>query len=375
MNITTLKKVLPVLMKAKVTPWIWGFHGKGKSESIETWCKDLGYLCFNFRLNTQADVGDFLGLQDFTLDPTTGQKVSTSFFMPDWLKQCYDFCSANPDKLAVIFIDEINRASRMDLIGPVFQMALDYRLHTYKFPENLRIICASNPDTSNYSVLSLDDKALFSRFCHIMFNPSREEWRDYAVSREYDNNIIDFIGEQPDFLEESDLERFSLDEYAKPDRRKWSAVNSLLKKGLNRAEQHEVFSGLIGIEGASAFYKFLDRDDKPLSLEDILDNYEKKAQKRVIKYSKENRTDILHNATAKVSDFFKTNDPLSDKQGTNLLKFMEDLPLEVMFQLAHNVYKDRRVYDFAERNPELKASFIKRLSIARGKVKAEDNQV
>jgi hypothetical protein len=368
MNITTLKKVLPYLNEAKITSWIWGYHGKGKSETIENYYKSNGWLVFNFRLNCMADVGDFLGLQDFKLDQVSGQKVSSAFIMPDWLRQCIDFCEANPDKRACIFIDEINRAARIDLIGPIFQMALDRRLHTHDFSKlKIDVIVASNPDTSNYNLLSLDDKALLSRFCHIYFNPSIQEWRDYATKQEYGTDILDFIAEQPEALEEKDLEQFSIQDYATPDRRKWGAIDKLQKLNIDKAEQFEVFSGLIGSQIASAYYKFQERDDKPISLSDILDDYNLKAKSRVKKLVKDNRADILHNAAAKLVDHFKTNAVLEDAHGNNILNFMQDLPLEIMFDLAHNIYKDRRFYDFTEKFPDRKADFIKRLQKARGK--------
>jgi len=361
--------VYPILADARITPWLWGYHGKGKSETVETFYKSRGWMVFNFRLNVMSDVGDFLGLQDFIVNPKTGEKEATKFCMPDWLKQAMDFCKANPGKRAGVFLDEINRAARMDLIGPVFQMALDRRLHTYDFSDlPIDIVAAANPDTGNYSgILSLDDKALMSRFCHIYFNPSVDEWRDYVVNKQYESSIIDFIGEQPAFLEEKDLEAFSIGDFAKPDRRKWGAVDRLLKKQLGRNEQFEVFAGLIGQEATAAFYKFLDRDDKPITLEDIF-NYTAKTKTRVTKYVEGNRADVLHNANQKVLDFFKTNEKLTDEAGDNLMEYMEDLPLVLMFDLAHHVYKDRRFYDYAEKNPDRKAVFIKRLYEARNKV-------
>jgi hypothetical protein len=368
MNIKTLIKVLPVLTEFKLVPWLHGHHGKGKSETIETYYKSKGWLVFNFRLGTMADVGDMLGLQDFITDIKTGQKVATKFCMPDWLKQCMDFCEANPGKRAAIFMDEINRARSIDLISPVFQMSLDKKLHTYDFSHlNIDIICASNPDTGNYSgVLSLDDKALLSRFVHINFNPSKEEWREYALDNKYNPDITDFLAESPEFLEESDLESFSISDLAKPDRRKWGAVNKLLKGNLPKNEQYEVLSGMIGLEAAGAFNRFLDRDDKPLSTEDILDKYDAKMRKRVIKYTEANRSDLLHNACTKLQEYFAGDGTITDAQGTNLLKFISDIPLGIMFNFATNIYKNVNFYNFCDKNPKLRKEFIKKLQSARG---------
>lgn len=374
MNIKTLKKVLPCLLDSGVTPWVWGHHGKGKTETIETFCKERGWLVFNFRLNTQADVGDFLGLQDFTTDDS-GKKVATSFFMPDWLKKSFDFCKANPDKKAVIFIDEINRAARMDLIGPVFQMALDGRLHTYEFPQNLRIICASNPDTGDYSgILTLSDKALLSRFCHIYFNPDVNEWREYAVKKNYSVDILDFISEHPEFLEERNLENFSIKEFATPDRRKYSAIQRLMDLGLPKDEYHEVFSGLIGLEAATAYVKFLDRDDKPLSIEQILDEYPAHAG-RIKKYAKSSRTDLLHNASQKVIDHVKQNKPITEAQCKNIFDLMFDMPVSILFNMAHSIYTTQAIYSYCENNPPYKKKLTKALEEARNvTAKAKDNE-
>lgn len=368
MNITTLQRVLPVLNECRLTSWLWGYHGKGKSQTVESYYKGNGWLCFNFRLNTQADVGDFLGLQDFITDPVTGEKVATKFCMPEWLKQAMDFVKNNPGKRACIFIDEINRAARFDLLGPVFQMSLDRKLHTYDFSAlDIDIVCAANPDNGNYSVLSLDDKALLSRFVHIYFNPTAEEFHDYAVKKKFEIDILDFLGENPDALEERDLGKFTIDDYARPDRRKWESIDRLLKAKLSKEDEFEVLQGMLGLTVGTSFFKFRQRDDKGLTLEDIMDKYQGKIQKRVKGYVENNRTDILHNAVTKVHDFFKTSEQLNDKKGENVIRFMNDLPLGIMFDLAHKLYKDRRFYDFTERNPEIKAEFIAKLEQARGK--------
>lgn len=352
MNITTLKRVLPFLIEGRITPWIWGYHGKGKSESIESWCRELGYLCFNFRLNTQCDVGDFLGLQDFVKD-AKGQSIATRFCMPDWLKQAFDFTDKNPDKWAIIFVDEVNRAATKDLLGPLFQMSLDFKLHTYDFSDRkIALINASNPPTEDYSgVLSLDDKALLGRFCHLNFNPDKKEYFSYLKSKNIDVDVIDFLREQPDFIEEKDLAKFSVADYAKPDRRKWvRGVSKLKQLGLSKDDFGEVFAGLVGIEATVAFEKFLQRADKPLTVEDILNDYDSH-RKKVAQYAKTDmRTDILNTACSKIIEYFQTNPDFTDDQGKNVVKFIEDLPNDLMFNVMHGVYNKRKFHDFCERN-------------------------
>lgn len=378
MNITTFNKVLLPVLQAGITPWIWGYHAKGKSESVEWFYRSRDWLAFNFRLNCMADVGDFLGLQAFITDPVTGEQIATKFCMPEWLRQCIEFCKANPDKRACVFIDEINRAARFDLLGPVFQMALDKRLHTFEFPPNLDVIVAANPQTKNYKVLAVSDQALLSRFWHVYFSPSRQEWFDYTREKDYDPSIAGFIEEHPEFLEQEDLEAFSVGDFAKPDRRKWSFVNKLRKGGLlSKDEQIDVFAGLIGTAATIAYEGYLKKLDKPITAEEILAAYPK-VRDRVLaaKNNERARTDILGMAANKVIDYFKDDPAVSEVEGTNVVNFIKDLPNDHMFSVLHAIYRKRKFHDFCEAKYEdLKMIELeKRLEVIRRTVNPETLQ-
>jgi hypothetical protein len=374
MNIATFNKILLPILQSGITPWLWSAHAKGKTETIENFYKSRGWLLFNFRLNCMADVGDFIGLQDFEVDKK-GNKIASKFCTPDWLKKCIDFCQANPDKRACIFMDEINRAARFDLLGPVFQISLDRRLHTYEFPSNLDVICASNPNSKDYKVLAVTDKALLSRFCHINFNPTKQEWFDYAKENNYDNDVLQFLGETPQALENDDLESFSISDYSKPDRRKWAMINKLQRQGLLSAqEKTEVYSGLVGVELAVAFEAFLKNKDKPVSLEEILTEYHK-VKPRIVKAADtaESRTDIIGKAVKEVISYFEKDPALTETQGQNIIEFIKDLPNEHMFQTMHAIYRKRKFHDFCEDNYK-KLNMLeieKRLEIIRQSVSPE----
>lgn len=372
MNINQTKRLLPYLIKCKIAPWFWGYHGKGKTETITGHFQELGWMLFNFRLNCMVDVGDFLGLQDFTVDPKTGEKIASKFCMPDWLKQCIDFCNANPTLGAVVFIDEINRAARLDLLGPIFQMALDHRLHTYAFPPNLHIVCASNPNTSDYSLLSVKDKALLSRFCHLLFNPTKEEWFDYADQQDYDKSLIGFYKEHPEALERTDLASFSVADYTEPDRRKGKFLNDLLKAGLPEDLRLETFAGFIGIENAAAYERYREEQDKALMLDDILNSYDT-VRDFVKKCSQDGsiRTDILNKAANEVITFYKDGNKFEKKQAVNTVRFIEDLPNDQMWNVLHSIYNDRKFHDFCEENYHLFTNIEKRVKAIRSEVEPE----
>lgn len=353
MNITTLKKVLLPILECGIVPWLHGLHAKGKSEVIENFYRSRGWLVFNFRLNTQSDLGDILGLQDFVRD-SKGNKLASTFLIPAWLKEAIDFCLANPDKRACVFFDEVNRAATPDLIGPLFQMALDKKLLMTVFPPNLDIILASNPNTGDYNVLNLDDEALLSRFWHVDFNPSRDEWFQHADVKGVESDIVGFIEECPAFLERTDLQAFSVSDLAKPDRRKWNMIDRLLKKKfLTNDCQAEVLAGFVGIEAAIAFEKYLEKAEKPLTVEEILDQYPVVRPKLLkAKTSARVRTDVINNATNKIKEFFKDDPALTEVQGSNVIQFIKDLPNDQMFDVMYSIYRKRKFHDFCETNYE-----------------------
>jgi hypothetical protein len=349
MNLTTFKTVLPFILDVGATPWLWGRHAVGKTETVEKYYLNQGYKFFNIRLNTQSDLGDILGLQEFTTDKATGEKIATKFCYPDWITDLVAWCEANPDKRGCIFIDEVNRAARLEMIGPIFQMSLDRRLHTLPFPANLDVILASNPDTKDYSLLSLKDKALMSRFWHCHFDPSKEEFFTYAESEKADVELLAFLKEQPAFLEEA-TDTFSISEYAKPDRRKWLRYVSPLKANTSFPEKHlgETIAGFIGQDTVLAFEVWLNSREKPFELKDLLKSYNAKFKKEVEKCVTDGKTDKINDLGDKICKFALTGDDITKKQIENILNFLNDIPNDIMFKVMHSCYDKRKFFDACE---------------------------
>jgi hypothetical protein len=339
MNITTLEKCLPYILEAKVTAWLHGYHGRGKTEFIENFCKKRDWLCFNFRLGTQCDVGDILGLADF-IENEQGQRIATAFFKPDWLHKAITFCEQNPDKKAIVFFDELNRVFRQDLIPPVFQMALDHRLHTYEFPSNLHIIVAANPDTKDYKVLKFSDKAFFDRFCHIKFNPSIEEWFSYVRNNGWHNDIIGFLQEQPEFIENDSLEDFEVSQYIERSRRSWGLVKRLIDINTPSDILMEIASGIIEAKTVVAWKDYIAKQGKPITATDVVNNYNKgDVRERVLKYadmnSANNRMDLLKYTCDALVDFFKNNkDDFNQEQSNNICRYLKDIPGEITYDFC-----------------------------------------
>ncbi len=362
MRIKLFKEALPFLFEANVPAFVWGHHGIGKSTVPKEFCKEMGWKFFDIRMNTQADVGDILGLQDFHRNEK-GQITSTAHYKPVWLQEVIDFCTANPDKGALLFFDEINRAARWDLIGPVFQMVLDRRLHTYEFPSNLKFLAASNPSTQDYNTLNFTDKALLDRFCHISFEPTQSEYLQYLRDTKADSHLVDFLTENPNLIEENDLQKFSIDDVSKPSRRTWADyIGRLIKVKTPEHVMAGLLPGLIGTSAAVAYMKSREESDlKPLTPDEVLNSYHKKAiQERIVQLGDNSSVE-----KAKVkgivlrADLYKViNDNLiahlKNEKTPNLLRqqivnlfdySMDALPRDIMVVFLQEIYKLPKVME------------------------------
>lgn len=376
MEIRKFKKALPFLFKANVTPFVWGYHGIGKSQSVKQFAEENGHGFVDIRLGTQ-EVGDLLGLADFLVDQETGQRIATKFMMPEWVKNIYEFCEANPDKLYVIFLDEINRARR-DVLQAVFQLVLDKSFHTAKLPENCFVVAASNPNTSDYIVADIADKAFMDRFCHIKLSPSHKEWHDFASSAGVSRQVINFLKTQPELLEAKN-EAFELTD-VKPSRRSWEAVSRLLRAETPSDVLSDLLYGLVGKEAAIAFIEDLNNADKPIQKAAILgaappardENSEKGKSSdplwtKVKEYSSVEtggRPDLLKITCDDLAEHIVKN-KLSDTEVANVLVFMKLIPADISFSLLKQIYPVDHIRDRIEADKELVEMFEKTLGVAK----------
>ena len=337
MNINAFKDSLPYLIKARIPALLIGHHGIGKTEGVRQFTVENKYKLQILNLGTQ-DVGDLIGLADFLKD-AKGNNIATKFMIPDWAKEMYEFCSQNPDKIGVLFLDEINRAKR-DVLQVIFPLLLEKRMHNLTFPENFYVLSAMNPNTDDYIVTDISDKALLDRFCHIKLAPSKQEFFEYAKKRGFDSGILQFLSEQPKMLQ-AELEAFDLE--VKPSRRSWEHVDRLLKAKTPLNLLRELGNGLVGTVATTAFIKSLSDADKPISAKDILENFPE-LEKRIKAYSNAKtggRMDMLKWTCDSIVEMAQTRkDKLSAPEAKNLTEFLVTIPKDLAYDLCRTIYLD-----------------------------------
>lgn len=235
-----------------------GRHGIGKSEILSDYYKKKGLQVVSLFLGQMADPGDLIGLPTLEETPksNTNQKVTT-YAPPFWFPK--------DDRPIILFLDELNRA-RPEILQTVMDLALNRRLVGKSLPDGSRIISAVN-EGDEYQLTHLDP-ALVSRFNIYKFCPTVAEWLLWAQKDKLDQRVIDFISNEPTYLdgtpEVKEGDDTGLEKY--PDRRAWKRVSDILhfcshdsfSTMSNEITDNDLnlIAGIIGAEAASRFYAF-----------------------------------------------------------------------------------------------------------------------
>lgn len=145
-----------------MVPTLIGLSGSGKTSGLKKYVKTYGARMFHINCANLSS-GEVAGLPYtaeysvsddgtvHTLDMHSservteagdGQVVRAALFM--WLVQPIQWAHADPDRLAVVFLDELNRAPR-SVLNEMMTLISEREVNGKSLPENLRMVAACNP--------------------------------------------------------------------------------------------------------------------------------------------------------------------------------------------------------------------------------------
>lgn len=300
-----------------------GRHGIGKSEAVFQIGKMLDLPVIDRRLSQMTE-GDMIGLP--LLDGKT-----TRFCPPDWFMEAVD-------KPAILFLDEINRAT-MEVNQAAFQLVLSHELNGVKLHPGTRVFAAIN-DSHEYQVNEMDP-AMHDRFWIVDLEPSVKDWMSWARENIHPA-IVDFIRDN-----EKHLEHKGTIDPGKiyPSRRAWAMLNDCLtqpqKDGTVKIDHPKargflyLCNGFVGYEAATKFRDYLTTLDAHISAEDVCKNW-KKVEARAKKLSPEKQTALID----KIEDYSKKK-KLTAKEAENIGHFFQTLKPELKIVLWTKVSESR----------------------------------
>lgn len=319
-----ISKLVPVLESYYVSAnmelpiLLIGESGVGKTQSVKDFAKKIGYDLEMFHFGQMADSGDITGVP-FVSDEG-GVKV-TRFARPVSLVK-----SKNKK---VLFLDEINRAEK-DLLQAGFPMILSKVTGGEPLPEGTIIIAAANPPTDNYTVLDFSDIAWTSRFCQIKVETDMTAFMSYAAPKYPKSDYLNFIQEHPQYFISSKMKKapWSINDYVnktegRSDEFVCKLEQSPFMKDVGEDSFEEVLTGIIGLEAAISYTKFL--KNKKQIFYSANDVFSKKFQDKLVnKMSPDSIAKTLDDIY--ITLFKKTNEVLDIKNAAgNLMDFLDIL--------------------------------------------------
>ena len=163
------EEIIKGALLSDIPVFLHGASGDGKSQRVKQFDEDATIIYLR-----NSSMESFNGKSVY--NSNTGEMIDV---MPSWLKKVYEKCEIEPNKLHIVFFDEINNASNV-IQGMAFNVVLNKEVNgIWKLPENARIVAAGNETKDSLSAEELSEP-LFNRFAHVYINTTTEDWLKWA---------------------------------------------------------------------------------------------------------------------------------------------------------------------------------------------------
>ena len=290
---------------------------------------------------------DFMGLPD-----KDREKGITRYLAPQFLPTVQAVGEGIFSEKGLLVLEEINRVPS-DTTSVLYPLLLERKINGHMLAPGWKIGVTMNPDTMNYSVNSLDD-AMLDRFVAIDVIANLEDYIDYSLRNDPNDDVLAFLEACPDLLLIVKKSADSTATSKAPTPRGWTKVQELLNNcKLSDKLMTELIAGILGPETASSFYGFLkNRDFKIPSTEKLLNDFNQ-VRPVIIEILGKNRLDIMNLIIKKSVIAFE----FTEIHIKNLNAFLEELPEELGI-LFFKILATKRPEDFQEVSEKLNA-FLK----------------
>ncbi len=182
---------------------------------------------------------------------------------PTWLKKLQEKCEKEPDRLHVVFFDEITNALP-SIQGIAFNIVLDREVNgIWSLPDNARIVAAGNDMKDSLAANQLAEP-LFNRFAHVYIKTTTESWLKWASEHNIHPAIYSYIA-----YKKGETLRSKYDgEKPNADPRKWEMASKMLYA----TGSPEMLRALVGEDITREFVQFCNQ--QVITLDDVINgNY------------------------------------------------------------------------------------------------------
>ena len=242
-------------IESGVAVYLHGLSGDGKSARVKEYDKDAEII---YLLNSTPEA--IIGKSVYK--ESTGEMIDIK---PTWLVNLEEKCKREPDRLHVLFFDEISNAPK-SVQGLAFNIILDREVNgKWRLPDNARVVAAGNEVEESIAANKIA-KPLYDRFAHIYIKTTVDSWLKWASKNNIHPAIYSFIA----YKGESVLRTKYDGKKPNADPRKWEMASKVLYQTKNP----NMLTSLVGEEITNEFIMFCKQ--RVITLADVLNNnYEK----------------------------------------------------------------------------------------------------
>lgn len=259
-------------MEAGITPYIHGLSGDGKSRRVKDVDPDLEVIrVANATPERICGKSIYIPPRNKIIEIHDGDKIEVKVIeiepghmediKPAWLVRLEEKCQREPNKLHIIFFDELSNALPT-ISNFIYNIILNSEVNgKWKLPSNARIVAAGNEMKDSLAANEIP-RPLFSRMAHLYVNTNIDNWKVWASKNNIHPAIIAF-----NCLYNGKYLRTpytGLRPNTEP--RKWEMVSKVLING----KSIDPLYTLIDKNIVEDFKKFLFQ--RMISLEDIINN-------------------------------------------------------------------------------------------------------
>lgn len=245
------EEIIQGAIESNIPVFLHGKPGEGKSARV----KQIDPNCEVLSLGTLTP--DLL--VGMAIKNTDEKKVE--YTAPPWYDRLVTKCQSEPDKIHILFLDELNNASP-NMQKYAFSIALDRKVNDrFLLPDNVRIVAAGNEVEDSLSAYELAGP-LYDRFAHVNIKTTPEQWLKWASENNVHPAVYAFIAFGGERVLRTETSGDKQTPTANP--RRWEMASKMLYATRNP----EMLRGVVGEDITREFIRFCQQP--VMTVDDVL---------------------------------------------------------------------------------------------------------
>ena len=176
------EEIIEICINSNIAVFLHGETGVGKTERMVALDKNLELVDFGC---TSSDGFTGIIAKDFN-------SKELFLYEPYWYKSLCEKCKNEPDKLHILFLEELTNANS-DVQKVAFEVTLNKTLTNsgfrLKLPKNA-VVCAAGNEASESRSANKLSAPLFGRFAHVYIDTNSQDWLKWALKRKKEDKQL-----------------------------------------------------------------------------------------------------------------------------------------------------------------------------------------